>query len=186
MFTPKDLQLERGWPGIIEGDTSSSSRRRRSSRSSPAAAPLASTPSIRSQTSTSARRCSIHQPSATSTPLNSTSRPRVLCAARRFRPSGTRSRLLLLEPRGDLRPGGRDPLSAGHEGARLRARGRCGHRSRRTTIAGFTIMNDWSARDLQRRRDEGGARPCERQGLRHQPSGRCWLRRTSSTARAAR
>jgi 2-keto-4-pentenoate hydratase/2-oxohepta-3-ene-1,7-dioic acid hydratase in catechol pathway len=21
MFTPKDLQLERGWPGIIEGDT---------------------------------------------------------------------------------------------------------------------------------------------------------------------
>ena len=36
-------------------------------------------------------------------------------------------------------------------------------------IGGFTVMNDWSARDLQRRGDEGRPRPREGQGLRDEP-----------------
>ena len=43
MFSPREQELERGWPGRIDGDASSSSPRRRSRRSSRAAATRAST-----------------------------------------------------------------------------------------------------------------------------------------------
>ena len=111
MFTPRDLELERGWPGIIEGDTSCRSPRRRCRRSSPAAARRGGTPSTRWRRSTSARRCSTRPRCATSTPSSNTSRPRAPSrtggAARVVRAPG----VLLLEPRGDLRPGRRDPVS---------------------------------------------------------------------------
>ena len=53
-------------------------------------------------------------------------------------------------------------------------------------IAGFTLMNDWSARDVQRGGDDRGARAAQGQGLRHQRSAPGWPRRTSfrSTAGA--
>ena len=57
------------------------------------------------------------------------------------------ARLLLLEPRRDLRARGRDPVPEGTEeldyelevAAIIGAEG---------AIGGFTLMNDWSARDL--------------------------------------
>ena len=49
-------------------------------------------------------------------------------------------------------------------------------------IAGFTIMNDWSARDLQRREMAGGS--ARRRARTSRPaSARCWSRWTSSTGR---
>ena len=52
------------------------------------------------------------------------------------------------------------PVSGGLRGARLRARG--GRRDRRgRAIGGFTIMNDWSARDLQRREMKVGLGPAK-------------------------
>ena len=71
-----------------------------------------------------------------------------------------------------------DVVGAGrHRGARLRARGGRGDRRRvpltstpadwLDVVAGFTVMNDWSARDLQAPRDAPGPRPGQGQGLRH-------------------
>ena len=60
---------------------------------------------------------------------------------------------------------------AGHVGARLRARGGRGDRRRvpptwpptdwLDVVAGFTVMNDWSARDLQRREMALGLGPAK-------------------------
>ena len=62
-------------------------------------------------------------------------------------------------------------------GARARPTATCStssSRSRRSSgtdneIAGFTLLNDWSARDLQIKEMTRRARPREGQGLRHQP-----------------
>ena len=76
--------------------------------------------------------------------------------ARVVRDSG----LLLLEPGRDLRARRRDPVSRGLGGAGLRARGRGGDRRGRQ-IGGFTVMNDWSARDLQRKEMKVGLGPAK-------------------------
>ena len=52
-------------------------------------------------------------------------------------------------------------------------------------IGGFTIMNDWSARDLQRAEMKVGLGPAKGKDF-ATTLDRCWSRRTSSTARAAR
>ena len=131
MFSPVGRDLERGWPGRIEGDRviqlaaqtlqsfftgggqarahdEFAARRRRPARP----------------------RCSSRRRSATSTRSSSTSARRGRRAASTCPRSGTRSPSSTSRTRGRLRAGGRDPVPGGKRGARLRARARRGDRSR--------------------------------------------------------
>src|ERR671931_599520 len=97
MFTPRDLGLARGWPGVIEGDV-------------------------------------VYQLAAQTLQAfftgggNTRRHAEYALADVELRAP----RLLLLNPRRDLRARGRDSVSVGHERARLRARGGGDRRRGRT------------------------------------------------------
>ena len=102
--------------------------------------------------------------------------------------------LLLHQPRRGARARTTTVRAPGrHRGARLRARGGGGDRASSAptcapddwldVVAGFTVMNDWSARDLQRREMALGLGPGQGQGLRHLARARCSSRPRSSSTR---
>ena len=172
MFTPKDRDLERGWPGRIDGDrviqlaaqtlqsffTGGGTAREHAEYPLDEVdllAPVLHPPSVRDFYA-----------------FEQHVRPRARCAASRCRPSGTSSRSSTSRTRPrSTAPRTRSRIRTGTEeldyelevAAVIGADG---------AIGGFTVMNDWSARDLQRRRDEGRPRPGEGQGLRDARSAR--------------
>ena len=132
MFTPKDLQLERGWPGIIEGDTvvqlaaqtlqsyfTGGGTARRHAEYPVADVdfrpPVLHPPAVRDF-------YAFEQHVKTARALRGQEVPPEWYEIPVF---------YFSNPAAIYGPGGRDPLPAGHERAGLRARGRCGHRGRR-------------------------------------------------------
>ena len=150
MFTPRELELERGWPGRVDGDASSSSPRRRCRRSSPAAAARASTPSTRSPTATCSRRCCYPPTVRVFSPFERRETPffsfRSTVPGARARGRAALSRRASEE----LDYGLALAAMIGADGA----------------IGGFTLANDWTARDLAARRARGRVRALEEQRLR--------------------
>ena len=162
MFTPRDLQLERGWPGIVEGDTVVQlaaqtlagvlHRRRQRARARRVS---------RSPTSTSARPCCTRRRSATSTPSSSTSRRRARSRGQEVPPEWYELPVFYFSnpaaiygPEDEI-PYPPDTNELDYElevAAIIGADGR---------IGGFTIMNDWSARDLQRAEMKVGLGPAK-------------------------
>ena len=162
MFTPRELALERGWPGRIEGDrviqlaaqtlqsffTGGGTAREHAEY---ALADVDLRPPV------------LHPP----TVRDFMAFEEHVANARRLRGSGGAAgvvrdpRLLLLEPaRRSSGPSEDVPYPEGTAGARLRARVRRGDR-RGGAIGGFTVMNDWSARDLQRAEMRVGLGPAK-------------------------
>ena len=161
MFSPKELALERGWPGRIEGDrviqlaaqTLQSFFTGGGSAREHAEYPLADV----------VLRPPVLQPPAVRDFYAFEQHVKTARAKRGQEvPAGVvrAAGLLLLEPGGDLRARGRDALPGAERGARLRARGRGDHRAD-GQIGGFTVMNDWSARDLQRAEMKVGLGPAK-------------------------
>ena len=169
MFSPRDRELERGWPGRIEGDrviqlaaqtlqaffTGGGQAREhaeyRARRRRPARRQSCSPPSIRDF-------YAFEQHVRTARAF---ARPRRAAGVVRD------PRLLLLQPGRGLRPRGRDPVPGGTRGARLRARARGRHRRRGGDRRLHGHERLVGARPPAGG-DEGRARPVEGQGLRDQ------------------
>ena len=171
MFTPRELQLERGWPGIGSRATRSSrSPRRRCRRSSPAAARHGEHAEYAARrASTSGRRCCIRRRCATSTRSSSTCKtaraPRGLEVPPEWYeiPVFYFSNPAAIYGPEDEIPYPPDTEELDYElevAAIIGAEGR---------IGGFTVMNDWSARDLQRAEMRVGPRAVQGEGLRDEP-----------------
>ena len=119
------------------------------------------TPSTRWPRSTSARRFSTRPRCATSTPSSNTSRPRARFADRRCRPSGTSCRSSTSPtPRRSTGRKTRSRIPLTRRSSTTSSRSRRSS-ERRAQIGGFTIMNDWSARDLQRAEMRVGLGPAK-------------------------
>ena len=162
MFIPRiDPSSSAAGPGGSRATASSSSPRRRCRRSSPAAARRASTPSTRSPTSAARARPAPAGGARLLRLRAARRRPRARCAASRCRRSGTSSRSSTSRTRRrSTGPDAEIPYPAGTQeldyelevAAVIGAEG---------AIGGFTVMNDWSARDLQRAEMRVGLGPAK-------------------------
>ena len=137
------------------------------------------------RTSCSARRCCSRRRSATSTPSSSTCARRAPHAASRCRQEWYEIPVFYFSnPAAIYGPEDEIPYPAGSEELdyELEVAAIIGADEQ---IAGFTVMNDWSARDLQRAEMKVGLGPSKGKDF-ATSSARSSSRRTSSTARGAR
>ena len=162
MFTPKELALERGWPGRIEGDrviqlaaqTLQSFFTGGGSAREHAEYPLADVAAAAAGAAAAVGPRLLRLRAAREDGARA-------ARARRCRRSGTSSRSSTSRTR------------RRSSGPRTRSRTRTGPRSSTTSsrsrrssaptgaIGGFTVMNDWSARDLQRAEMKVGLGPAK-------------------------
>ena len=185
MFTPKDLQLERGWPGIIEGDTvvqlaaqtlqsyfTGGGTARRHAEYPVADVdfrpPVLHPPSVRDF-------YAFEQHVKTARALRGQEVPPEWYEIPVFYFSNPAA---IYGPEDEI-PYPPDTNELDYELEVAAIIGADGQ------IGGFTIMNDWSARDLQRVEMKVGLGPAKGKDF-ATSLGPCSLRRTSSTARAAR
>ena len=184
MFTPRELELERGWPGVIEGDvvyqlaaqtlqaffTGGGNARRHAAYALADVdlrAPVAHPPSIRDF-------YAFEQHVKTARALRGQDVPREWYEIPVFYFSNPAA---VYGPEQEVPyPGGTEELDYELElAALIGAEGR---------IGGFTVMNDWSARDLQRAEMRVGLGPGKARTSRR-ASARSSSHRTSSPGRAA-
>ena len=176
----------RGWPGRIEGDRVIQLAAQTLSRSSPAAGRRASTRSTRWTRCVCSRPSAARPRCATSTRSRAHVKNARAVTGRGEVPAGVvrDPGLLLLEPAAIYGPDEEIPYPEGtkeldYELEVAVVMGADG------AIGGFTVMNDWSARDLQRQ--EMKVRLGRRRARTSRPrSGRSWSRRTSSATCAWR
>ena len=161
MFTPRELALERGWPGRIEGDrviqlaaqtlqsffTGGGSAREHAEYALADVdlrPPVLRPPTVRDFMAFEEHVANARRQRGAEVPKEWYEIPVFYFS----------------NPTCDLRAEARRPVPGRDGGARLRARVRGGDRRRRA-IGGFTVLNDWSARDLQRQEMRVGLGPAK-------------------------